>query len=306
MNEHGRVYLGSSDLPHSIPWYFGQFERPVLLAALTLLEQIPFVSGDHLDSATAILRVLASKICAGPNNRDGIFRTLVDARPFSATENGYVSSAAILNHYLQSNNQASSNGTIWQQAAVLCSLCRSLGIPSRLVTIYNALREREGNENSNAQSSTRVMSNAETTRSVSDLVSDRSGIQFCSLVVLGIYGSNVGCVGLICQSKTRDGRPWIHPLFQMERVWSNALRLFAVTTSCLLGTRRLGPCSVAALKSATLDLKWDTPAMYSVLHGSPPRSSLGSNGATNSMRKNQHFGQWNERSSFPDDIFSLL
>jgi hypothetical protein len=34
-----------------------------------------------------------------------------------------------------------------------------------------------------------------------------------------------------------------------------------------LGVQRLGPCSVAALKAGTLDLKWDTPGMYGLLNG---------------------------------------
>lgn len=34
-----------------------------------------------------------------------------------------------------------------------------------------------------------------------------------------------------------------------------------------LDNQRIGPCSVAALKSGTLDLKWDTPGMYNVLNG---------------------------------------
>jgi hypothetical protein len=34
-----------------------------------------------------------------------------------------------------------------------------------------------------------------------------------------------------------------------------------------LEVRRLGPCSVAALKAGTLDLKWDTPGIYGLLNG---------------------------------------
>ncbi|CAF5100523.1 unnamed protein product, partial [Rotaria socialis] len=30
--------------------------------------------------------------------------------------------------------------------------------------------------------------------------------------------------------------------------------------------RRIGPCSVAALKSGSLTLKWDTPNIYNVLN----------------------------------------
>jgi hypothetical protein len=42
---------------------------------------------------------------------------------------------------------------------------------------------------------------------------------------------------------------------------------FHNTTFFYLETRRIGPCSVAALKSGRLDLKWDTPGIYILLNG---------------------------------------
>ncbi|CAF4363635.1 unnamed protein product, partial [Rotaria magnacalcarata] len=50
------------------------------------------------------------------------------------------SSPAILKKYLLLNGQSvqGDSGSNWQHAAVFCSLCRSLGIPSRIVTVYNA------------------------------------------------------------------------------------------------------------------------------------------------------------------------
>ena len=166
MNEHGRIYLGSSDLPRAIPWYFGQFESTVLRAALTLLNQIPLTAAGPVEASTMILRILSSKICSSRSATDGIFRSLLNTRPFSTPENGYISSAAILNQYLQSNNQGINNGTNWQHAAVLCSLCRSLGIPTRMVTVYNATFGGEENTEGSIQSSTRGMTNTEATRSV--------------------------------------------------------------------------------------------------------------------------------------------
>jgi hypothetical protein len=44
--------------------------------------------------------------------------------------------------------------------------------------------------------------------------------------------------------------------------------IFHSKICCDLEIRRIGPCSIAALKSGTLDLKWDTPGIYGILHGS--------------------------------------
>ena len=130
MNEHGQFYLGSSNIPLSIPWYFGQFDGVVLLTALALLKQTQY----PIDSSM-ILRILASKVCSEPDTNNGIFPTV-----FSFEKNEYSSSPAILKGYLLLNNQSvrGDRGSNWQHAAVFCSLCRSLGIPCRIVTVYNA------------------------------------------------------------------------------------------------------------------------------------------------------------------------
>ena len=140
LNEHGQIFLGSSDIPRSIPWYFGQFENSVLLAALTLLNRVQLSPQQHIDSAI-ILRILASKICSDLGTLNGIFPPSSDAQPLSCQGNGYSSSPAILKQYLLYNGQAVQGdaGSNWQHAAVFCSLCRSLGIPCRLVTVYNAI-----------------------------------------------------------------------------------------------------------------------------------------------------------------------
>ena len=91
MNEHGQIYLGSSDIPQSIPWYFGQFERVVLLTALEFLNKVQLSAQNRMD-VSLILRILALKICSEAGKNNGIFPSSFDARPFSCQENGYTSS----------------------------------------------------------------------------------------------------------------------------------------------------------------------------------------------------------------------
>jgi transglutaminase 1 len=148
MNEHGQIYLGSSDIPRFIPWYFGQFERAVLLTALILLNKGEFSTQHHPD-LSVILRILSSKICSDSGTNNGIFPSSSDVDPSSSEENGYTSSPTILNQYLRSNNHSAQgdSGSNWQHAAVFCSLCRSLGIPCRIVTVYNAIYRTQEEEN---------------------------------------------------------------------------------------------------------------------------------------------------------------
>lgn len=148
MNEHGEIYLGSGEIPQSIPWYFGQFESPVLPTALTVLNRIQLPLEQRID-ISIILRILAARICSDPGTSNGIFRSLLDVQPLSCMQNAYTSSPAILKQFAASNGRsvAGDSGTIWQHAAVFCSLCRSLGIPCRVVTIYNAISDAKSNSN---------------------------------------------------------------------------------------------------------------------------------------------------------------
>lgn len=148
LNEHGEIYLGSAHIPQFIPWYFGQFESPVLPTALTLFNRVQLPTKQRIDTST-ILRILVAKICSDPGTINGIFPSILNIQPLSCVDNAYTSSPAILKQFIASNGQSltGDSGTNWQHAAVFCSLCRSLGIPCRVVTIYNAILDAKDNLN---------------------------------------------------------------------------------------------------------------------------------------------------------------
>jgi hypothetical protein len=145
MNEHGQIYLGSIDQPQGLPWYYGQFERYALLTALELLDKAQLPAQNRTDPAV-ILRLLSSKICSNPGSLSGIFPSAFDSRMVSSTNCFYTSSSSILKRYLSSNGRSLQGGcgANWQHAAVLCSLARSLGIPCRIVTVYNGACRTDG------------------------------------------------------------------------------------------------------------------------------------------------------------------
>ncbi|CAF4126245.1 unnamed protein product, partial [Adineta steineri] len=166
---------------------------------------------------------------------DGIFPSSFDVLPL-CQENEYTSSPTILKLYLASNSQSihGNSGSNWQHAAVFCSLCRSLGIPCRIVTVYNAacqVQERRNTDmNLNRGQQTMVVVNSKITR------------------------------------------PW----YLWNECWirrddlprGNSGWQVVDPSSIQYGIQRIGPCSVAALKSNKLSLKWDTPEISSILDGS--------------------------------------
>ncbi|CAF1312314.1 unnamed protein product [Rotaria magnacalcarata] len=235
LSEHGQIYLGSCEVPRSIPWYFGQFERDVLLTALTLLNKTTLPTGSHID-ISLILRRLSSKICSDPGENDGIFPPSSDEPLSLRQENGYTSSPAILKKYLLLNGQSvqGDSGSNWQHAAVFCSLCRSLGIPSRIVTVYNATCGAQEQEKIN------------------------------------LYGDKRQQPIIVVNKKvTRPWYLWNECWMRRDDVPAQNSGWQVVDSSAIdynTKMRRIGPCSVAALKSGSLALKWDTPEIYSVLN----------------------------------------
>lgn len=146
MNEHGQIYLGSSDKPEQIPWYYGQFENAVLLTALNLLDKAQLPAQSRVNPSV-ILRILSSRICSNPGTNSGVFPSTFNNSIMSG-DVGYTSSSSILKQYQQRNYQTIQGGSghNWQHAAVLCSLSRALGIPCRIVTVYNAAYRADDTE----------------------------------------------------------------------------------------------------------------------------------------------------------------
>jgi hypothetical protein len=50
LNEHGQIYLGSSDKSQTMSWWYGQFERCVLLSAFALLDRAHLPAQHRVDS----------------------------------------------------------------------------------------------------------------------------------------------------------------------------------------------------------------------------------------------------------------
>ncbi|CAF4575755.1 unnamed protein product [Rotaria socialis] len=234
-NEHGQIYLGSSEIPRSIPWYFGQFDRDVLLTALSLLNKTSLPTESRID-ISLMLRLLASNICSDPGANDGIFPPSSDKPSSSHQENGYTSSPVILKQYLLSNGQSvqGGSGSNWQHAAVFCSLCRSLGIPSRIVTVYNATCEAQEKENINLH-----------------------------------WNTGQRPIVVVNKKVTRPWYLWNECWMRRDDIPAHNSGWQVVDSSAIdynTKIRRIGPCSVAALKSGSLTLKWDTPNIYNVLN----------------------------------------
>ncbi|XP_042348149.1 protein-glutamine gamma-glutamyltransferase 5-like [Plectropomus leopardus] len=149
-SDYGQVYMGTHLNMTSRPWSFGQYEPGVLEACLTLLQ----VSPQHLKDKNNdyILRsdpvYLSRVICAMVNCNDDL--GILQGKWQGSYEGGvspteWSSSADILQQWVSSKCKPVCFGQCWVFASVLCTVMRVLGIPCRVVTVFNAAHDGNGN-----------------------------------------------------------------------------------------------------------------------------------------------------------------
>ena len=127
LNESGRVYTHGQ---MCYPWFFGQFEHRILDITLYLLDKSN-LSTSAKCSAVFIARALCSII---NHDDDGV----INGRWQEPYTGGYDpkhwhSSVDILNRFYRTRKQIS-YGQCWVFSALLVTITRALGIPSRPVT----------------------------------------------------------------------------------------------------------------------------------------------------------------------------
>ncbi|CAL8369688.1 unnamed protein product [Lota lota] len=149
-SDYGLVYMGTHLNVSSRPWAFGQYEPQVLEACLSMLQ----VSPQHLrDEQVDYLRrsdpvYLSRVVCAMVNCNDdrGVLQGKWDGRYLAGVApTEWSGSADILTRWAQSNFRPVRYGQCWVFACVLCTVMRVLGVPSRVVTVFNAAHDTDGN-----------------------------------------------------------------------------------------------------------------------------------------------------------------
>ncbi|XP_061590885.1 protein-glutamine gamma-glutamyltransferase 5-like [Cololabis saira] len=149
-NDYGMLFTGSHTNVAKRPWSFGQYEPGVLEACLKLLD----VSPEHLSDADKDYTsrgdpVYLSRVaCAMVNCNDD--RGVLEGRWEGGYQAGvkptdWSGSADILRRWASSGCSPVRYGQCWVFASVLCTVMRVLGIPSRVVTVFNAAHDTDGN-----------------------------------------------------------------------------------------------------------------------------------------------------------------
>ncbi|XP_034447635.1 protein-glutamine gamma-glutamyltransferase 5-like [Hippoglossus hippoglossus] len=142
-SDYGLVFMGTNLNVCQRPWSFGQYEPGVLEACLKLLEVSPqHLSNENRDNILRADPVYLSRVvCAMVNCNDDL--GILHGKWQGGYEGGvnpteWSGSADILRRWVSSNFSPVRYGQCWVFASVLCTVMRVLGIPSRVVTVFNA------------------------------------------------------------------------------------------------------------------------------------------------------------------------
>ncbi|RUS87044.1 hypothetical protein EGW08_005197, partial [Elysia chlorotica] len=140
-NEQGRIWVGSVNSNCGKPWNFGQFENPVLDAALYLMD-LAEVNDSARKSPVAFIRAISA--LANSCDDDGVLEgRWTEKYPKGCTYPwAWTGSVKILQQFMETGKSVQ-YGQCWVFSGLVTSLLRSLGIPTRSVTNFQSAHDTD-------------------------------------------------------------------------------------------------------------------------------------------------------------------
>uniref|UniRef100_A0A1B6EUM3 Transglutaminase-like domain-containing protein n=1 Tax=Cuerna arida TaxID=1464854 RepID=A0A1B6EUM3_9HEMI len=131
LNDVGKIWVGPMANTRGREWVFGQFDALVLPAAMLVLERTG-LSGLALGDPIKLTRAFSKLVNC--NDDQGVLLGRWDGEYDDGTSpSAWTGSVPILEEYLTTKLEVK-YGQCWVFAGVLTTLCRALGIPSRVVS----------------------------------------------------------------------------------------------------------------------------------------------------------------------------
>ncbi|CAH2302357.1 -glutamine gamma-glutamyltransferase 5 isoform X1 [Pelobates cultripes] len=150
LNDYGFVYQGNSNWITPCPWNFGQFEDDILDITLKLLDKNlnylndAFKDLSHRNSAVYVSRVVCAMI--NSNDDNGVLQgNWSEDYTSGVCPSSWNGSTAILRQWYKSDCQPVKYGQCWVFAAIMCTVMRGLGIPTRVITNFESAHDTNTN-----------------------------------------------------------------------------------------------------------------------------------------------------------------
>ncbi|XP_043836501.1 protein-glutamine gamma-glutamyltransferase 5 [Dromiciops gliroides] len=150
MNDHGFIYQGNKNWIRPCPWNYGQFEENIIDICLKLLDQsLNFQVDPAMDCALRGSSVYISRVVSAminSNDDNGVLNGKWSEGYFDGiSPSEWNGSVAILKQWYATGGQPVKYGQCWVFAAVMCTVMRCLGIPTRVITNFDSGHDTDGN-----------------------------------------------------------------------------------------------------------------------------------------------------------------
>ncbi|CAK7300628.1 Protein-glutamine gamma-glutamyltransferase 5 [Vulpes lagopus] len=150
VNDYGFIYQGNKNWIRPCPWNYGQFEENIIDICLELLDKsLNFQIDPATDCALRGSPVYISRVvCAMINSNDdnGVLNGNWSENYLDGINPAeWTGSVAILKQWHATGCQPVRYGQCWVFAAIMCTVMRCLGIPTRVITNFDSGHDTDGN-----------------------------------------------------------------------------------------------------------------------------------------------------------------
>ncbi|KAM7327481.1 hypothetical protein ACRRTK_013848 [Alexandromys fortis] len=239
MNDYGFIYQGSKSWIRPCPWNYGQFEENVIDICLELLEKsLNFQIDPSTDCALRGSPVYISRVvCAMINSNDdnGVLNGNWSENYVDGVNPAeWTGSVAILKQWHAMGCQPVRYGQCWVFAAVMCTVMRCLGIPTRVITNFDSGHDTDRNL-------------------IIDEYYDNTGRILENMKKDTVWNYHVWDECWMARKDLPPGYGGWQVLDATPQETSNGLYC-------------CGPASVKAIKEGEVDLNYDTPFAFSMVN----------------------------------------
>ncbi|KGL79522.1 Protein-glutamine gamma-glutamyltransferase 6, partial [Tinamus guttatus] len=146
LNDSGIIFQGLEKYIQQEAWNYGQFEEDILDISLTILDrslnhrQDPATDVSNRNNPIYVSRVISAMV--NSNDEKGVVQGKWSGRYCSGTNPlQWSGSVSILRKWHRGRYKPVRYGQCWVFAGVMCTVLRSLGIPTRVITNFNSAHD---------------------------------------------------------------------------------------------------------------------------------------------------------------------
>ncbi|NXT31017.1 TGM3L glutamyltransferase, partial [Pelecanoides urinatrix] len=150
LNDSGIIFQGLEKYIQQEAWNYGQFEEDILDISLAILDrslnhrQDPAVDVSNRNNPIYVTRVISAMV--NSNDEKGVVEGKWNGKYCSGTNPlQWSGSVTILRKWYRGRYKPVRYGQCWVFAGVMCTVLRSLGIPTRVITNFNSAHDRNIN-----------------------------------------------------------------------------------------------------------------------------------------------------------------